>query len=631
MKKIIFILLASISVSSLYASMAIAKYNINIREEPSIKSSIIGSIPRGSDIEVLTVVGDGEGAWCEVFSGYVSCALLDMEPEDYISENLLGIEEFSQEPSISLPKKHLEVIEDERSENNYKLILNQEDIDKLTLFFNKSESKNFQTFSINLETLVQECVKRNSNVLLQRIQTDIGVNKIKYEEGILDPILTLSASKSQAHVPNDAIDSTIQQSSEYEDDVILYNAGVSGMLSPGTKWELSFNEQSKWSTYIENKYPREHSNKIDLNIRQPLLKGFGSDNTLVKINIAKIDSLVARSEYTKNTMDLVGTVIQLYWKLYGSYKLYLSWEHSLNIANDQLVNIKQSLEYGKRSKFELYSAEKSVSLRKVELYNTKTAIFEIQNKILNLLSLSSSKNEDILLIPIDDAAIDKIEIPELQDSYEKSIANWPELQILKDKLQVSKLKVDYSKDQLDPQLDFTINVNKSSLNTDGQEARQNLVDKDFLSWSSGLEFSIPIYNDYAEQNYEIEKLKYIQSSVELNQIRRTLNNGIHSKIMNLKNNKISFAEYLHGITFQNKLVNMEYQRLELGKSSIVEVFEQQENLIKYERKMFNNIIELKLAEAALQKASGVLLERFNIELYDKRKYEIAKDARYEVQ
>lgn len=618
-----------VSTYTLHATMATAKVNVNIREEPSLTSSIVGLIQKDTEVEVLGVLESQSNSWCEIFNGYVSCELFSMEElmVETPKTHLEVIESY-EEPDIIIPRKHLQVIQDD---DDYKLLLNEEDIDKLTLFFTKSESRDFQTFAITLKSLVQECVKRNSNVLLQRIQTDIGAKKIKYEEGILDPILSFSASKSSAHVPNDAIDSSIQLSKEYEDDVLLYKANLSGMLSTGAKWDIGVNEQSKWSTYIDRRYSREYSNKIDINIRQPLLKGFGSDNTLVKINIAKIDSLIARSEYTKNTMDLVGTVIQLYWKLYGSYKLYLSWEHSLNIANEQLENIKQGLEYGKRSKFELYSAQKSVSLRKVELYETKTAIFDIQNKILNLLSLSSSNNEDILLIPIDDIAIDEIEIPDLEESYKKSIANWPELQILEDKLSVSKLKVDYSKNQLKPQLDFTLNINKSSLNTKAGDARKNLYDENFLSWSSGFELSIPIFNDYARQNHEMEKLKFIQSSVELDQIRRTLNNGIHSKIINLKNNKKSFAEYLHGITFQNRLVNMEYQRLKLGKSSIVEVFEQAENLIKYERQMFNNIIELKLAQAALQKASGDLLERFDIELYDTRNYEIAKDARYENQ
>lgn len=612
--------------------MAIVKSSSNIRERPSLQSAIVGALVRDSDVEVLSRVQNEELQWCRVSQGYVACKLLYIEDERAIEEMLEDAEPLEIDEA---PIKERFTTE-EYTQEEYRLAFTQDDIKKLQRFFTLSESKEFHTTPISLETLVQECVKRNSALLLQQIQKDIGTKKIKYEEGILDPILSFSATRSHAHIPNDAIDSAIQLSSVYKDSVDLWSAGVAGTISSGAKWDISVNGQSKWSTYIEDKYSedkgtKEYSNKIDLNIRQPLMKGYGSENTLVKINIAKIDSLMARSEYAKSTMDLIGSVIQLYWKLYGSYKLYLSWEKSLSIAQEQLENIEQSLTYGKRSQLELYSAQKSVSLRRVELYNTKTTIFDIQNKILNLLSLSSSRNEHLLLIPVDDAAIEEIKIPDLELSYEQSIASWPELQILQEKLNSARVKVEYSKNQLDPQLDFAFNVNKRSLDTELYGAWNDLANEQYLSWSSGLEFSMPIFNDYAEKNYEMEKLKYLQSSVELSQIRRTLNNGLHSKIVNLKNNKSSFIEYLHGITFQNKLVNLEYQRLQLGKSSIVELFEQQENLIKYERKMFANIIDLKLAEAALQKASGSLLQRFQIELDVQREYKLAKDTQYENQ
>ncbi|MFT5662279.1 MAG: outer membrane protein [Sulfurimonas sp.] len=512
--------------------------------------------------------------------------------------------------------------------NDLNLTINVEDINKIIFYFTKRENKVFKPVPVTLNNLIQESVKRNSNIIIQKIQADISRKKIEYEKGILDPILSFSALKSQSHVPNDAIDASIQLKSEYEDDISVYDVGIGGLSSIGTKWDISFSQQSKWSTYIEQSYPNEYSNKLDLSLKQPLLKGFGSKNTLIKIDMAKISSLIAQSEYKKQTMDLIGTVIQLYWKLYGTYKLYLSWENSLGIANEQLVKIKSGLKYGTRSNLELFSAQKSVSLRKVQLYNTKTSIFDIQNKILNLLSLSSSNNDNILFIPIDTASIDKITIPEFRVSYEAAVTNWPELEILEKKLHISKLQVEYAEDQLLPQLDFTFGVNKRSLNIDSHDARKDLIDEDFTSWSSGLELTIPIFNDYAKQSHEMEKLKYLQSSLELNQLKRTLDNGLHSKIINLKNNKISYYEYLNGILFQDKLVNIEYERLNLGMSSIIEVFEQQENLIQYKRKLFNNLVDLKLSEASLQKATGVLLDRFSIQLDNQIKYEIAKDAQY---
>lgn len=503
-------------------------------------------------------------------------------------------------------------------------------IRKIEKSFNMSDNKTYNLIEVSLDRLVKECVKRNSTALLQQIQTDIAQKKVKYEEGILDPIFTFGVTKSKSHIPNDVNDYYLQGSNEYKDDALLYKAGVTGQLSTGAKWDLSYDEQDKWSTYIENRYPNENTDKIELTLRQPLLKGFGEDQTLIKINIANLESLIARSEYSKNSMDLIGTVIQLYWKLYGSYKLYLSWRETLEVSQKQLENIEKGFEFGKYSKQDLLNAQASVSLRKLELFHTKTTIFDIQNKILNLLSLSSSLNDKNLLIPTDELKIDEINIPNLDDSFAKSIANWPELALLKEKQNLAEMKKNYAKKQLEPQLDLILSVNNRTLDENPKDARSDMMDRDFVSWSSGVELSIPLNNDYAEQNYEMEKLKHIQSNIELEQISRTLNNGLHSKIEELQNDKFSFYEYINGVNVEKTLLEMEFEKLKLGKSSIVEIFKRQENLIELERKLYNNIIELKLAEASLQKAVGELLVRFNIELYDEnKKYELPKDQSYE--
>lgn len=633
MKTVIGTILILGSICSLSASMAVAKFNVNIREKPSTNSKIVGSLKKNNYIDVYEKVDTEEGSWYKTPKGYIEYTLLKVEAEEYELEALETFEDSKQKSSEEVLLNEVTIaplVEDITSRYDHNITLSNQNIQKIVNSLNKSQNKNFELIPVTLQNLVAECIKRNSSSLLQKIQADVIEHKIKYEEGILDPILTISVSKSFSHIPNDAIDSSIQRSAEYKDDILSYTAGVGGMLSAGTKWDVSYLEQSKNSTYIEQRYPMENSAKVELNIRQPLLKGFGTDNTLVKIDLAKIDSKIARSEYSKNAMDLVGSVIQLYWQLYGTYKLYVSWENSLNLAEEQLKNIKDGLKYGKQSNFELFSAEKSVSLRKIELQSAKSTIFEIQNKILTLLSLSSSYNDDILFMPIDKLDIESIAIPNLEESYEKSIENWPELAILRDKVAVAKLKVAYSKNQISPQLDFVLNVNRRTLRINDYDMRKDLKDKDFTSWVSTLEFSIPIFNDYADENFEMERLKQIQSNIELNQMSRTLNNGIDSKIKSLQNHKLNYYEYLHGIAFQTQLVEMEYQRLKLGKSSIVEVFEQQENLINYERKLYNNIIDLKLSEAALQKASGILLERYNIELFDNnKKYEIAKDVKYE--
>ena len=61
-----------------------------------------------------------------------------------------------------------------------------------------------------------------------------------------------------------------------------------------------------------------------------------------------------------------------------------------------------------------------------------------------------------------------------------------------------------------------------------------------------------------------------------------------------------------------------------------EIFDRQEKLINFQRKLLNGVVELKLAKASLDKAVGSLLNRFDIKVDDfKNDLEIFEDKEYE--
>jgi len=578
--------------------------------------------------DILKVESCNKHQWCKVDNGYVKKFFLtkSLEPKPVKVVKKIDIKPM---------QKHVTVAR--KFDNKSKKELNKISkvvAEQILTSFNKSENKKYEVIPVSLNALVKQAVKRNSTLLSNQLQANIAQRKIKFEEGILDPILTFSLLKSKAHVQNDVSDQVLQSSTDYRDDIIKYSAGIRGMLSSGASWDFSYSEQAKESSYIKRMHPsnpKEYTNGLTLNLRQPIMKGLGEDNTFIKINIANVESMIVKNEYSKNSMDLIGTVIRLYWNFYGSYQLYASWEDTIKMETRQIETLAKGVKHGVKSDLEHKKTKKALSFRKLEQYKLKTQIFDIQSKLLNLLSFSSKYNEHLLLIPTDDVSIENITIPLLEESFKASILNWPELKILKEKQKLEKLKLDYAKEQQKPSVDLVFSLSNNNLDSYANGIRKNILKDDYVSFSIGLEVEMPFNNTYAKENYQIEKLKHIQITVELAQTERTLNNALHTKIVDLKNNKDEYREYLNGMRLQSKVISVEEKRFNLGKSSIISVINEQEVLLNYKKKMLNNIVNTKLSEASLQKAMGVLLENYGIELsFDDENLKLAEDGKYEI-
>jgi len=487
-----------------------------------------------------------------------------------------------------------------------------------------------ETISLSVDKFVNDVVKNNANILIQKVQKDIVKNKITYEEGVTDTIFTFAINKKDKHVPNGIEDIISQQGQpEYEEDVISAELGFGGKVSTGAKWSAKLISKSQQSNTIsKSNKETEYSNNLSLSFNQPLLKGRGSDNTLIKLNIAKLDYDLAINEYNKKMMNLIGGSIDLYWRLYGLQNIRNSWQESLNIANKQLDDVKFKLNSGKANRVQELTIRSAVSLREIELKSTESKIQQIQNQMLALLNLSSSKNQNIVIKATDNPYSNKVDVPSLDESFNDALKYWPEFEILKTKMDIANKKIKFSQNQTLPSLDLLANVNTNSLGYEQRETFNNVFDSnDFVSWEIGLQLSVPIGNNYANSNLDIEKLNYLKSNIELVNLNRTLNNGISQKIHKLQNTKDNLAQYTKGLNIRKELLDIEAEKLNFGKVGINNLFNEQEKYISFQRKYLNNIVQLKLAQASLEKVTGKLLKRFNINIENKNSI-VNSDGQY---
>jgi outer membrane protein TolC len=479
--------------------------------------------------------------------------------------------------------------------------------------------KGCELVNVSLNGLINEVVKRNYTLYSKKIKVNMSEHKILLEDGIFEPNLKISSSYSRKNVPNSAEESLSRGFLDnYRDRVRDTEVSLSGLLESGGEWTIGFTDRKKGSNLISETqdYGIEYSDGLNISFKQPLLRGMGKDVTHAKINMSKIEKEISSTEYKNELMNLIATTIKIYWRLYGAQKLYENWAKTLKITNGQLKNIRLLAEYGKVPESEILEMESSIFQKRTELLGLKSTIFAIQNQLLSLLNLSSAGFNTTLFIAKDTPSFNhKKTLLNVDKSYQKALEHLPELKLAHLKVESGRLEKKYNENQLLPDLSVNSSISTLGLSDIQRNALYCSTGcEDQYSWSVGISLELPLYgNKMAKERLKISKLSLQNSELEIDSFHNDIYNAVNTKIGQLKIERFKLNEYIKEIVISKKLLSIEHEKLKLGEGRIRDVLEYEAKFMNVQRKMLSSIVNYKVAEALLNKATGELLSNQNIQ------------------
>tara|TARA_B100001063_G_scaffold33514_2_gene26817 strand:- start:7261 stop:8724 length:1464 start_codon:yes stop_codon:yes gene_type:complete len=471
---------------------------------------------------------------------------------------------------------------------------------------------------ISLNELISVVVKQNAKMKYEKLNTEMKKQDIDYEKGNFENEFFVNVEHTHTYKQNSIQESIARDDqSIYKEDVSSADVGIRGVNIYGTQWSATAKTYSTESSLIDESnigIDKEYVSALYLEVKQPILKGFGSYIGETNINLAVLEDKVSKEEYKKKMMDLVEEIVVSYWKLYGSNEIYKTWKDTLEIITQQKSDIQKKVRAGNMAKINLLQIESALSSSKVEMFSSLDMVEKEKNNILSLLNSSSLQNS-ILLETTDKPLIEKIEIPKLEDAINLSFENFPEFNIILNKIKQSNLRINYAKDQMSPTLDFVGSINNDNLDKDLDGALSEVSSNDYISWYAGLNFSIPI-NGNLKASAELikQKLKLKQVKLEENNLKNTLINELDLKIKNLNRNKLRILELNKTLEIKNEISKVYTLQLKYGKTNAKELMDIYADAILAKRKYLKGIINIKVAEAILYKAMGTLLEKHNINI-----------------
>ncbi len=482
-----------------------------------------------------------------------------------------------------------------------------------------SEQSKKNRLKMNLGDLIFEASKHNTDILQGELQTGVSRELVAVERSLFEPVFYSTYTHKDIDHKNNAEEATYRSSlNTYLEKSDQYKAGIKGLLPTGARFDVALNGNERQSNLIEKtrSYKTEYDNTFAVTLSQPLLRDMGLDVTASKGDIAELNLDVALHTYQQNVMDATGNVAQAFFKLYEAQKNVAELEHSVDIARRIQSDIKAKIVAGILPPADKMEAEAAIALRETKLSAANTMLIDTQSLILSLLNVSITSQADLIFEPISPASLNEIvQIPHFDKAVPLALEKWPPYLMAQKKLQIENIRVAYLSNQELPRLDVLVSNQENGL----QKDRFNAVGDAFLgknnSWNAGVEFEVPILgNRQAHANLNAAEINQRKAKLAVDTAKRDLNNNLFAKIEHLKNSQQQLIDAKRNVDLKEKLLDVEWHRLNAGKSNAYTVLKQEEEFADSKRRYYATFTELKIAETLVDLITGRLFDKYRIDI-----------------
>ncbi|HEY2380045.1 MAG TPA: TolC family protein [Terriglobia bacterium] len=414
-----------------------------------------------------------------------------------------------------------------------------------------------------------------------------------------------------------------------------YSIGYGQTLQAGTQLSVNLNVNRNSSNSAFSTFNPYYSGNVTYSALQPLLQNFGRNINSHLIRIQKNNQKMSDIGFEMQTIDLVTAAQQMYWDLVYQRENIKVHKAALDLAQKTLSDNKRQVQIGTMARIEVVQAESEVAQREVQMVTTTYVADQTQDQVKKIIT---SFGDPALV----SAQINPIEMPRqpqdddlmpIGDAIKSALESRPEMRQLDVLLQNSDIDVQYTRNQLLPNL--TVGGSYTQSGVGGvQTIRSGLGGSDIVSvingglgnafgqlfgynytgYSVGFNISIPLTNkaaraDNARAVTQKDALQAKRTQTA-QQIALEVRNAQTAVIMN----KAQIAAAEKALELAGLQLEAEQKKFQLGISQLRFVLEEQRNVTDAETTHIQALVNYSKALVDYDRAVGRTLRKNNIEI-----------------
>jgi len=463
---------------------------------------------------------------------------------------------------------------------------------------------------LTLKEAIRMGVEKNLDVraeLYNPAQFEADINR---NRAIYDPLF--SANTKYTDTSNGSAASSTLGSNGSQ--VLELNSSLSRLFWTGATAAVSFN-----NAYTNNSFPTAISptvlknywqTNLGVTLTQPLLKDLGRENTEINIDVSRLSKFASIEHFNTRLLTTVAQVRTEYYKLYTLREELEVRKASLELARKILAETKARVDAGVLPAMEILNAEFGATSREKDLIDAEKAVSD-QVDVLRLL-LQIEGKVDILTSDL--PRRDLFEVKE--DEALRRAMSRPDIREQKRNLEIAELQTRVFNNRIKPDLSLVASASTTGLDRTYPRDLEKVGTFDAPVWSIGLNFSYPLGNNAADNDYRKSRLKTEQTALQIRSLEESAANDVKSAIRGVVSGYKQIDVADRGRAFAEERLRAFIRKNEVGLATTKDVMDVENDLVAAKNNQIVAVVNYDNAITRLWQVTGELLEREGVRMVE---------------
>ncbi len=458
--------------------------------------------------------------------------------------------------------------------------------------------------SLTLNESIRMAVEKNLDVRAELYNSAQFEADIHRNRAIYNPLFSAQTNYSESTTATVSVNTPVSTAGSS----FQLNAGLSQLFWTGATASAGLNNVFNSNKRTSYDY---WQSSLGISIAQPLLKNFGREATEVNINVSRLSKYASLERFNSRLISTVAQVRTEYYKLHSLREERDVKKVSLELARKILSDTQARVKAGVLPAMEVLNAEFGAVTREKELIDAERAVSD-QVDVLHLLLQLDSGVVDIQTVDLPPR--ERFETVE-SDAIQKAL-NRPDIREQKRNLELNELQTKNYRQRTRPDLSLIASAQLTGLDSTYQRTLDKVVSFDYPAWSVGLNFSYPLGNDAAENDYRKSRLKTEQISLQLRSLEESSTKEVKAAIRGVEVGFKQIEVTDRGKVFAEERLRAFIRKNEVGLATTKDVLDVENDLAVSKSNQIKAVVGYANALTQYWQVTGELLEREGVRVVE---------------
>jgi outer membrane protein len=462
------------------------------------------------------------------------------------------------------------------------------------------------TLKVSITDAILLSLENNRSLVVQRLNPSIQQTFEDQERAVFDPVT--NAEIAAGRVEGERLSRSGSETEDFTTDVADGVISLEQFFPTGTTVALEGSTRMNDSSLYDDRF---YATRLGMTVSQALLRGYGSDVNLVRLQQARLDTRMTEYELRGFTEFLVAEVERTYWDYALARRQIEIVEESLKVARQQLNETNELITVGRLAKSELAAVQAEVAIQEQALIEARANKESIRLQLLRQLNPAGpglwQREIDLIHQPtLPDIKLDDVELHVAVSMRMRPILNEARLKIVRGDLELVR-----TQNGLLPLMDLFITLGKSGYANSFGESIRN-INEDSYDALGGIRFQYPVFNRDANARHRKALLSREQAEKALKNLSQLVEVDVRTVYIEVTRTKQQIAASSVTRKFDEEKFRIETEKLRVGKSTSFVVAQAQRDLLVSRIAEVRALANYLKALVDLYRQDGSLLERRGI-------------------